>query len=142
MDLHNLISAIHDKGYQDKLLCILDWWYENSDLSLRKAICNKLEELAYKITQADAEQIVRAMKPRGQNWSVQQICEYLEAKGITDECTEYYLVMNMAYNDYYATAKTFDLQDDPEFFFSIARDFIEDVDARPYKVAKYFAKEP
>lgn len=31
-----------------------------------------------------------------------------------------------------------DLQDDPEFFFSLARDFIEDADAKPLKVEKYF----
>ena len=46
--------------------------------------------------------------------------------------------MNMIYNDYCDTAKLYNLQNDPEFFFSLARDFIEDPDAKPLKVEKYF----
>lgn len=46
--------------------------------------------------------------------------------------------ISMVYNDYYDTAKTFGLQNDPEFYFSLAKDFIDDPNAKPLKVEKYF----
>lgn len=70
--------------------------------------------------------------------SYKQVKEYLATKGITDKLTDYYLVMNMVYNDYQRTAQTFGLQSDVEFYFSLARDFIEDVDAKPFKIERYF----
>lgn len=51
---------------------------------------------------------------------------------------KYYLCMNMAYNDYYKTAESVGKGEDPEFYFSIARDFINDADAKDFKVEKYF----
>ena len=47
--------------------------------------------------------------------------------------------MNMTYNDYMNTAITFGLKDNPDFFYSLAKDFINDADAAPYKVEKYFS---
>ena len=41
-------------------------------------------------------------------------------------------------NDCYDTTKVFGLQDDAEFYFNPAKDFIEDPDAKPLKVEKYF----
>ena len=141
MDFPALVTAAHDKGGHDDLMGVLEWWYENTDPTTRKYVCEKLEKLAYKITPMEAEQIVKSMKPRGQHWTLKQIKEYLAGKGITENYTDYYLVMNMAYNDYFATAKLFGLQSDPEFFYSLAKDFIEDADAKPFKIEKYFATE-
>lgn len=138
MDIKELIKAVHAKGEQEELMHVIGWWYEKTDPALRKTVCEKLEKLAYKITLQDAEQIVRNMQPRGQYWSAKQIKEYLATKGEEEEYINYYLVMNMAYNDYYGTAKLFGLQNDPEFFYSIAKDFICDQDAKPFKVEKYF----
>lgn len=97
-----------------------------------------LEHLAYKIPQDQAEQIVRSMRPHGQQWSVQQVRDMLRSKGITKDCVKWYLVMNMCYNDFCDTAKQFGLQHDEEFFYCLAKDFIEDPDAKPFKVEKYF----
>lgn len=138
MTFSELVTLVHDKSGDDALMSILDWWYEHSDSHLRTEVWECLEKQAYKITDSEAERLVKAMKPRGQNWSLKQVREYLATKGITEDCTYYYLVMNMAYNDYYSTAAMFGLQSDPEFFYSIAKDFIEDADAKPFKVEKYF----
>lgn len=117
---------------------VLEWWYNTSDSATQKAVMSKLEQLAYKITLPEAERIVKGMRPKGQNWSPKQIQEYLASRGSSDDYVTYYLVMNMAYNDYYGTAKMFGLQNNPEFYYSIARDFIEDQDADSFKVEKYF----
>lgn len=142
MDLNSLIKTIHSKGEQEELLRILNWWYETSDSTISRAVLLKLEQLAYKITLPEAEQIVHTMQPQGQHWTARQVKDYIESKG--DDAAayiNYYLVMNMAYNDYYGTAKLFGLQNDPEFFYSIARDFINDQDAKPFKIEKYFESE-
>ncbi|MGN1230050.1 MAG: hypothetical protein ACI4T5_10425 [Prevotella sp.] len=97
-----------------------------------------MEKMAYRIPREEAERIVRNMRPKGQYWSYQQVKDFGKDHGVTDDWVNWYLVMNMVYNDYCDTAKTYGLQDDVEFFFSLARDFIEDPDAKPLKVEKYF----
>lgn len=101
-------------------------------------IVTPLEDMAYSISKDEAERIVRNMKPRGQQWSYGEVAALCESKGITEHLVDYYLAINMAYNDYYPTAAMFGLQKNPEFFFSIAKDFITDADAEPHKVSMYF----
>lgn len=98
----------------------------------------KLEALAYKISHEDAERIVRTMKPYGQKWDYATIKAYLMPKGVHEKVCEYYMVMNMYYNDSRSTAEMVGRAEDPDFYFSLAKDFIEDVDAKPFKVERYF----
>ena len=100
-------------------------------------ICH-LEKLAYRISKEKAETIVKSMQPKGQYWNFQQVKEFVKEHDVNSDWIDWYLVMNMVYNDYCDTAKMYNLQNDPEFFFSLARDFIEDPDAKPLKVEKYF----
>lgn len=111
---------------------------ERKDPALYDATMEELEKLAYKIPREEAEQIVRNMRPKGQYWSYNQIVEVCKSKGITKCFVNWYLVMNMVYNDYCNTAKMYGLQNDVDFFFSLAKDFIDDPDAKPMKVEKYF----
>lgn len=85
--------------------------------------------------------IVRNMRPQGQVWTYDQVEELVKTKGITDCFVDWYLVMNMCYNDYYNTAKIYGLQNDANFYFNLAKDFIEDPDASPNKVSMYFIHE-
>ena len=100
----------------------------------------QLEHLAYSIDKKCAEEIVRNMRPKGEMWPLEQVEKYVTQKGIHGDYIEWYLVMNMCYNDYYGTAKMYGLQNEVDFYFNLAKDFIEDPDAEPYKVARYFCK--
>lgn len=111
---------------------------EKRDPELYDEAMLQMEKLAYKIPRDEAEQIVRNMRPRGQYWSYNQIADFVKSKGINTNLCNWYLVMNMAYNDFYETARTYGLQEDADFYFSIAKDFIEDPDAKALKVEKYF----
>lgn len=102
---------------------------------------HEFEEIAYEITLPEAEKIVKEMKPYGQKWSYEEMKEFLHGKGITEHCIEYFMVMSMMYNDYHKTAEMLQKADDPEFYFSLAKDFITDVDAKPFKVERYFISE-
>lgn len=97
-----------------------------------------LECLAYKISPEEAMQIVKSMRPKGQYWSMQQVKDMCREHGVDKDIVNWYLVLNMVYNDYCGTAKAFGLQGDEDFFWSLAKDFIEDPDAKPFKVEKYF----
>lgn len=138
MNVEQLITKVHDKAGDEELMSILLWWYDMSDLRLQQAVTDRMQQAAFKISPAEAETYVKAMRPAGQHWSCKQVKEYLATKGVTTQITEYYLVMNMAFNDFQRTAQTFGLQSDVDFYYSLARDFIEDPDAKPHKVARYF----
>lgn len=136
-----LIMKAVEKGYGE------DAWRVAEDMmdklerkapDLYEDTMEELERLAYKISREEAEQIVRSMRPKGQYWSYNQVMEVVKSKGITSCYVNWYLVMNMVYNDYCSTAKMYGLQNDVDFFFSLAKDFIEDPDAKPMKVERYF----
>jgi hypothetical protein len=119
----------------DKALCSI----QRSDKAMFEHLINDLEAKAYSIEPEEAKKIVQAMKPMGQQWSWNQIEDYIKSKDLDPKCTEtWYLVMNMVYNDYYDTAKVFGHLNDVEFFYHLAKDFIDDPDAKPLKVEKYF----
>lgn len=82
---------------------------------------------------------MRSMSPYGQRWSLEQVRSLLKSKGITENCINWYLVMNMVYNDNMNTASMVGMQADENFFLSLACDFINDPDAKPLKVEKYFS---
>lgn len=134
----------HDGGYEKmaEVVAVLDGTLtqlHKAQPQVYDTTITELEKLAYSISQTDAEKIVKRMEPNGQNWSYQQVKEFVEARGV-DRCfVHWYLVMNMVYNDYYNTAKLYGLQDDVEFYYSMAKDFIDDPDAKPMKVDKYFS---
>lgn len=144
MDTKALIKKVLSKN-DIGLECIINTleeslnYIQKVDDTVYKRILESLEKKAYAIEPEEAKNIVQKMKPMGQQWSWQQIEEYITSKGIDASCVEkWYLVMNMVYNDYYDTAKTFGHLNDVEFFYHLAKDFIEDPDAKPLKVEKYF----
>lgn len=121
---------------------LMEWAFsalERSDSRVYKEITAKMEHLAYSISPSQAESIVRGMRPKGQVWTLEQVKEYVVPKGVHDGYVDWYLVMNMCYNDYYNTAKLYGLQNETDFYYNLAKDFIDDPDAEPHKVAKYFS---
>lgn len=136
-----LVRMAMDKGFEEETWDLADDMVAQLCKrcpELYNEFMEDLEHIAYKITAEEAERIVRAMRPKGQYWSMSQIKEYLSTKGIDTKCVSWYLVMNMMYNDYCDTAKLYGLSGDTEFFFSLSKDFINDPDAKPHKVEKYF----
>lgn len=141
----DLIVAIHGKEDSKEKLHEAMGALDDAVERLKKTqpdayshLMDTLEDIAYSISHDEAELIVRRMVPKGQNWSYSAIQDFLARKGVTTKICEWYLVMNMVYNDYYNTAKLYGLQNDVEFYYNLAKDFITDPDAAPHKVQKYF----
>lgn len=138
-----LVRAIADeeKASMEDLLDIEDKAWNTLKYTNDKAyreLLEELEDLYYKIDKTEAQEIVRGMRPYGEYWSYDTVKNYLAQKGQSNLIEEFYIAMNMARNDYMETAKAYGAEDDPEFYFRIAKDFIMDEDAKPHKLAKYF----
>ena len=136
-----LMTKLLDKGVDDEVWTISEDMLNKlarKDPSLFEEYIEKLEHLAYRIPKDEAERIVRNMRPKGQYWTYDQVVSVVKAKGVTSDWCNWYLVMNMVYNDFCSTAKHFGLQNDIDFYYHLAKDFIEDPDAKPMKVEKYF----
>lgn len=112
---------------------------ERTNPKMYHEFVEKLENIAYNIPYVDAERIVMNMNPKGQHWGYNEVEQLCNSKGITEGITDYYIVMNMMYNDYYNTAHKYGLKNDVEFYWSLSYDFITDADAPAHKVAKYFS---
>lgn len=139
-----LIDKIREKHISHEILDeLMEYGFSSlakSDKNSYNSIMQKMENLAYKLTREEAEDIVCEMEPRGEKWTYSQIANFVKGKNIEqDDYVDWYLAMNMAYNDYYPTASNYGLQNDDMFYFHIAHDFIKDEDACPHKVVKYFA---
>lgn len=138
-----LVRAIADEGKisMEDLLVLEDKAWNSLKYTNEKVyeeLLMELESMYYKFDEAEAQNIVRMMRPYGEYWNYETVKSFLSQKGIHDHCTEYFLAMNMARNDYFETARAYAAEDDPEFYFNIARNFIHDEDAKPHKLAKYF----
>lgn len=140
-DTHELYTKAATKDTEGKLCditCQLLERIKSHHPQIYEETVQQLESIVYAIPREDAEVIVKRMEPRGQQWTYDAVKSYLSAKGIMKDYVNYYLVMNMVYNDFYNTAASFGMQKNTDFYYSLAKDFIEDVDAKPFKVEKYF----
>lgn len=99
-----------------------------------------VEEMLYNIDDEEAIHIVKNMKPYGEAFSMQEVKDILTKLQIPhEERIEYYLCMNMFYNDYktYVESKRLDMRD---FCIEMSKLFINDIDVPKHKVEKYFSE--
>lgn len=128
-----------DRKRMEKMNAI---YYEMADKvkehhpDLYQEFTNKAADILYCIEPEEAKEIVAGMQPYGEKWTCDTISEFIKGKGQTDVIS-YYMAMNMAYNDYHNTAVKWNA-DNPEFYYDIAHDFIDDPDGKSYKLGKYF----
>lgn len=95
-----------------------------------------------KMTKEQAQEWVRRMKnsdgSSGEHWSMEQVKNLRDKMGLSHiDPVEFYAAVNMMYSDFGAVAKKFNA-DMPEFYGHMAKAFIEDKDASPGKLVKYF----
>lgn len=79
-------------------------------------------------------------RPEGGKWTLEQVKPYAQKHGIPTEgkkLYEFYAVMNAMYSDYSEVAKKYNAAT-PDFFAELAKAFIQDKDAVPDKVERYY----
>ena len=95
----------------------------------------ELYTMAYGHTFTDemAEKIVEKMTPYHMHWTKDQTTEVMRNAGIDLNENEFFIVMNMAYNDYHEL-----FEEDTEKYIKFSTLFINDPDAKEHKVFDYF----
>lgn len=140
--LEQLYGKLSDPDLRESFFATLDEHLDRlskSNPAMYKHAIDNIEGTICSIDKGEAYEIVRKMTPRGQMWSFDAIKSLMEQNNITGNPIHYYLVLNMVYNDYYNTAVAYGVDKDIKFFMSLAKDFIDDPDGKPYKVERYFA---
>ena len=97
----------------------------------------KLYIMAYGYTFTDemAEKIVSEMTPYHIHWTKEQTTEVMKQNGLNFNENDFFLTMNMAYNDYYEL-----FGDDLNMYVNFSKMFINDPDAKPHKIFNYFMR--
>lgn len=104
-------------------------FYKHAESVLYEAYYGK------KLTHELAEKKIHCMKPYGMKWTEEQTTEVMKAHGMSLDPIEFWVVMNMAYNDYH---KMF--EEDVEKYAEFSKLFINDEDAEEGKVYEYFTR--
>lgn len=100
----------------------------------------KLYTLAYGkvLSKEMAEKIIKNMSPYGMHWTCAETSQVQREYGMTNiRDVDFWLVMNMAYNDYHDLYK-----DDIEMYVKYTQLFLNDEDAKDGKVFIYFTEIP
>ena len=144
MTLREITDKIYCMEDKEKKMAANEVYYQAADWIRESwperyaALVEMAEDVLYKIDYKWARETVRKMKPSGECWSLDAVKDYIQDKPISCDPIEMYMCMNMAYNDYRDVADRMGI-DVTEFCYMVARRFIEDDDAPPHKVAKYFS---
>lgn len=136
MDIEEIIETIAEKGMLSDILEDTMEIIKNYDKECYEEYLTKLYEIAYgkKLNRQMAEKIVSEMRPNHERWNYNEIERLQEEKGITEiSTTEFYIIMNMAYNDYHNI-----FGEDIDGYIKFTMDFINDEDGKEDKVYKYF----
>lgn len=104
-----------------------------------------VESEDYHITEAEAktwvDKIERSDGHTGGKWTKEQTEQVRLANCPECDPMEFYITLNMAEADYLPTAQKYGM-DKPEFYASLARDFLMDKDAKSGKLARYMREIP
>lgn len=74
---------------------------------------------------------------KGAHWSYEQITQLMPQKNIECDPAEFYAAVNMMYSDYCKIAKQFNINT-VDFYFAMAKAFLDDEDAEENKIGKYY----
>ena len=114
----------------EMLLCDV----KGSNYGLYEHINSELYEMAYgmKINEEMAIKWVEDMKPLGEYWSMETISSLNNPHRLED----FYVVMNSLVNDYGNIIN----KEEVETYIKMADAWLDDIDAKEYKVWKYFVE--
>lgn len=102
---------------------------------LCKAMWN-LSKMRHEFTEEDAKEWAKHMDPPPR-WTMEQTTAVMNQSGYYHKPCEFWVVMNMLFSDYGKTFIKFNM-DKPEIWASLAHDFLDDPDAQPDKVGRYW----
>lgn len=154
MHIKEYIKQIVDNGKKEDMEYLSDLLSEiiykmkeaHHDMYKHYKMC--LYEMAYGkvLTKEMAEEIIANMQPYHMRWSLEETEEVRKSYGLNDiKDIDFWVVMNSKYNDNKDTVEHFtqnDAEKQLEMYVRLAKDFINDKDAKKGKVFLYFTEIP
>lgn len=121
----------HISDIMDMLICNA----RDTDKELYDHVESLLYEMAYGkvLSEEMAEKWVKNMRPRGEHWIHEETTQAMHDLGYSLDPTEFFVVANMMYNDYYELVK-----DNESLALELAEDWLEDEDAKECKLYEYW----
>lgn len=138
--MHKKLAKLNEQQLIDLIEDIFEDMKENNMTAIYNKYMDKVNEIAYHITENKAKDIVRHMQPYSEMFSMEMVRNMLTANNIPYEdnaCVKYYLCMNMYANDAKQVAEENNMPLE-KFCFIMAKTFINDIDGGKFKVEKYF----
>ena len=86
-----------------------------------------------KINEDMAYNWIDNMKPYGEHWTMDEANNVKNKNGIDADDIDWYVVMNMMYNDYHNSVGENDLM-----YVKLARDWLSDEDTKEHKLYNYY----
>lgn len=125
-------------SHKEKVSEIIDMLMCNAketDHKLYEFIECELYEMVYgkKISQEKAVEWVKDMEPAGMHWTMEETTNAMMSLGYNCDQTEFFVVANMMYNDYFDIVKN-----DEELALKLAYDWLKDEDAKEHKLYHYW----
>lgn len=124
--------------------------YSNGKTPEEEFSCLYEEAYGRTITKSLADHWVKMMtvtdgseRTNGQKWTMEETYEVGTKAGVDwhkIDKISWYIVMNMMYSDYFATAKSVQQEASPVFFAHLAKDWLCDEDAPADKLYRYYFK--
>ena len=96
------------------------------------------QRLSKEMAESWVENMKRADGGSGEKWSLEHIRQVLARKGVTSDPIQYWAAMNALYSDYCSVFMKAGIGDSVDFYVELAKAFINDPDAQPEKLAKYY----
>ncbi len=138
--MENTDNLSKDEIYKlvDKYGCLMEKTMDHikdCDEELYEEIEDSLYEMAYGkvISEEMAKRWVSKMEPFGEKWTLEETTEVLRKNNLSLNPIDFYVVLNMMYNDYGKT-----IGDDTTMYIKLARDWLKDEDAKEHKLYNYY----
>lgn len=74
----------------------------------------------------------------GAHWTMEQAEQVMSQRGIECDPMQFWVAINMIYSDYVKAAKAHNVGNKIEFYADMAKAFLDDKDAQPDKLARYY----
>lgn len=121
---------------------LADLLYIKERMSLKSEDqAQRSEDLGGGLTPETAKRWVAGMEnadgTRGAHWPMEKTEEVRKQRGVDAEPLEWWVAMNMIYSDYCAVAEKLGTST-AEFYTCMAKAFLDDKDAQPDKLARYY----
>lgn len=131
-----------EKGNPSYKNCeVLSWMYIIRNAAPARAECGRIETSFERLTKEQAAAWVSAMEnadgTHGGHWSMEQTEAVRKKTGIECDPFVFYAAMNMMYSDYCKAAEKTGVAG-ADFYAYMAKAFLDDKDAAPNKLARYY----